>query len=935
MNVLVEKFAAGKWSTAAEAHAFVTEAGSVDHQTLLQILELLTAEGAISDRALHKSRCSLFAILSGEALSPSLFVPLVQALKQADPVLRGVLAGLIPKTNNISEHPELCALLTHQDPQVRATAAQLLAQLGGKAVTQTLRSMLKDRTFAARAEAIGVLVRISGQSALALLQEVVASGTPVDRGLALQYLGDAEFLRKEGARDPESMARFVNHPSEQIALQTITSLSQACSEDEYFDMLTPLLDSPRLNLAKAALEGLKRFSSPRVISVLQRMLRGGSDAFRLTVMNVLEAIGSDQILPALVEALSHKQNAIRNRADEVLARLSKAGKLQPSSTIIHLFKSGDLDVRRMAMALARSVQDPAKELWPELLSLLAEEDWWVRERAVDLLVEMAGSQLTSHLVPYLTNSSEIIRRYAVSLLIRLKDPSTLGVLVRLVAGDSDWWTRERAIRAITAINDPRTVPFIVDLMKREHDLRRICIQALSDMHATGAASEVAGRLTDEDPDIRLAALRCLEKIGDPSQAPSVQGLVSDSEASVRTLAMEVLAHWNVGVPAVAAPRPDALSPLDRLLVRMAEYGADDLIVLCRRKPMIKRLGKTSPLTRAVLSAHQVESLLNPLLTSAQTNQLKQLRDVDLAYEVKSGALRFRVNVFHEYGGMAAVFRLIKGELPEIEKLGLPASVTKLADLRNGLVLIGGPSGSGKSTTLAGLINYINRKESRHIISLEDPIEVKHHSVNSLVTQREIGTHTQSFNQALGATMRQDPDVILVGELRDLANISFAVTAAESGHLVFGTVHTASADLTVDRLINAFPIKQQEQVRAMLSETLRAVCCQVLLRAKDGSTRHLAMEIMTNSDAVSSLIRKGKTFQIPSVIATSREEGMQLMDTDLMRLYKEDKVAIEDVYVKARNKRDFEAFMPGDRSAGQSAAASDATKPTSSNSATGS
>jgi twitching motility protein PilT len=205
----------------------------------------------------------------------------------------------------------------------------------------------------------------------------------------------------------------------------------------------------------------------------------------------------------------------------------------------------------------------------------------------------------------------------------------------------------------------------------------------------------------------------------------------------------------------------------------------------------------------------------------------------------------------------------------------------------------------------------------------------------MVTQREIGTHTQSFKKALGATLRQDPNVILVGELRDLTTISFAVTAAETGHLVFGTVHTASVDTTVDRLINAFPGKQHEQVRAMLSESLRAVCCQFLLRAKDGASRCLAMETMVNSDAISSLIRKGKAYQIPSVMATSREEGMQLMDTDLMRLYKEDKVAIEDVYMKARSKREFEAFMPSARPPGPSAAAADANKPTSAGSATGS
>jgi len=335
--------------------------------------------------------------------------------------------------------------------------------------------------------------------------------------------------------------------------------------------------------------------------------------------------------------------------------------------------------------------------------------------------------------------------------------------------------------------------------------------------------------------------------------------------------------------------------------------------------MVKRLGKTIPLTKTPLTPGQVKSLLLPKLSTSQIKELDELRDVDFSYEVKSDALRFRANVFQDYGGIAAVFRIIKGSLPEIDKLGLPPVVIQLGELKNGLVLVGGPTGSGKSTTLAALINYINRNYGKHIISLEDPIEVIHPSVKSLVTQREVGTHTHSFNNALRATLREDPNVILVGELRDLATISFAVTAAETGHLVFGTVHTVSADTTVDRMINAFPARQQETVRSMLAESLRAVCCQFLLRHKDGVSRCLAIETMINNDAISALIRKGKAYQIPSVVATAREEGMQLMDADLMRLFKEGKVSIEEVYVKARSKREFEAFMPGGAPAAQAPA----------------
>jgi twitching motility protein PilT len=271
-------------------------------------------------------------------------------------------------------------------------------------------------------------------------------------------------------------------------------------------------------------------------------------------------------------------------------------------------------------------------------------------------------------------------------------------------------------------------------------------------------------------------------------------------------------------------------------------------------------------------------------------------------------LRFRAHVFAQMTGLSAVFRTVKNEVPQLESLGLPAIVPRFAEFKNGLVIIGGPTGSGKSTTLAALIDYINRKEACHIVTLEDPIEVVHACKESLVNQREIGMHTKSFERALRAVLRQDPDVILVGEMRDQATISMAVTAAETGHLVFATVHTVSADTSIDRMINAFPAAQQPQVRSMLAESLRAVVCQNLLRRKSGNGRVLAAEVMINNDAVSNLIRKGKAFQIPSVIATSKDTGMQSMDAELVRLTQQGVVSAEDAYAKANDKKAFEAAI---------------------------
>jgi twitching motility protein PilT len=348
--------------------------------------------------------------------------------------------------------------------------------------------------------------------------------------------------------------------------------------------------------------------------------------------------------------------------------------------------------------------------------------------------------------------------------------------------------------------------------------------------------------------------------------------------------------------------------LDQLLYATVKAEGDDLMLAAERKAFIKRRGQIVPLGEHIFTEEELRSILLPQLSVAQQDDLEQLQDADFSYEIESESLRFRANVFQQTSGLAAVFRTIKDDIPDITSLGLPEIVRTFAHLKNGLILVGGPTGSGKSTTLAALIADINRNSAQHIITLEDPIEVVHKPIRSLITQREIGTHTRAFSNALRATLREDPDVILVGEMRDLPTIQFAVTAAETGHLVFGTVHTVSVANSIDRLVNVFPPDEQPQVRSMLAGSLRAVCCQHLLARKDQTGRVLAVEVMINNDAISNLIRKGKTFQIPSVLATSREQGMQSMDGELMRLYNDGIVSKEEAYMKANNKADFESLF---------------------------
>jgi twitching motility protein PilT len=345
-----------------------------------------------------------------------------------------------------------------------------------------------------------------------------------------------------------------------------------------------------------------------------------------------------------------------------------------------------------------------------------------------------------------------------------------------------------------------------------------------------------------------------------------------------------------------------------MLVAVAHAQGDDLILTPGRRPLMKRMGVTKPISSTAIAPEKLKALIAPHLSLVQLEGLEAGKEVDFSYNVESENLRFRVNVFQQFGGIGVVFRIIKAVIPELDQLGLPPVVKGLADLSSGLVLVGGATGSGKSTTLAALVHHINRTSCRHIITLEDPIEVMHQRITGIVNQREIGTHTGSFNAALRSTLRQDPNVILIGELRDLPTISFAVSAAETGHLVFGTIHTVSAAGVIDRLINVFSSGQQDHVRSMLAGSLRAVVCQQLLSRTDVRGRVLAVEVLLNNEAVANLIRSGKTFQISSFIATSQEQGMQLMDNELLRLAREGVISVDDAYARAINKKDFEALI---------------------------
>ena len=322
--------------------------------------------------------------------------------------------------------------------------------------------------------------------------------------------------------------------------------------------------------------------------------------------------------------------------------------------------------------------------------------------------------------------------------------------------------------------------------------------------------------------------------------------------------------------------------IDELLAFTVNLGASDLHISAGSTPMIRIHGKMRKLDLPPTSVEMVERLVHQVLTEEQLERFEEMKEIDLSKRLKDIA-RFRVNIFQQINGIGAVFRVIPAEIRSFEELGLPEVMKDLSLRDRGLILLTGPTGSGKSTTLATMVDWINEYKELHVITIEDPIEFYHNSRNCMVNQRELGANTHSFANALRSALREDPDVILVGEMRDLETISLALTAAETGHLVLATLHTSSAAKTIDRIIDIFPASQKTQVRSMLAESIEAVVSQKLLPMKDGKGRVVAIELMIANIAVRNLIREDKIFQIPSVIQSSGKEGMQSLDQDLQRL----------------------------------------------------
>lgn len=417
-----------------------------------------------------------------------------------------------------------------------------------------------------------------------------------------------------------------------------------------------------------------------------------------------------------------------------------------------------------------------------------------------------------------------------------------------------------------------------------------------------------------NPDQQAAAVHALSQLPNVSALDFLheQQLLTDEQSNLlRKAIAEAQAAHTVEVHRAATSEPfaEGFAHVNDFLRYSQQVGASDVHLGVSAPPLVRLNGRLQPMWNGapIMEPRHTEALIRGFLSEAQWKQMMEQRYLEFSYAVE-GMGRFRTSIVQQRKGLDVVFRIVNSKVKSMDELGLPSVLKTLTKYHNGLVLITGPVGCGKSTTMAAMIDEINRERHDHIITLEDPIEYLFDSKGCQVTQREVHLHTESFAAALRGSLREDPDVIMVGEMRDLETIALAITASETGHLVLGTLHTSSAARTLDRVLDAFPIEQQSQIRVMVAESLRGIVSQQLVPTADGTGRALAMEILINVPAVASLIRDAKTFMLPGVMQTGKRHGMRLMDDALLDLLNQGIISADEAFDRADQKRLFEPYL---------------------------
>ena len=600
----------------------------------------------------------------------------------------------------------------------------------------------------------------------------------------------------------------------------------------------------------------------------------------------------------------------------LIEALTQAAASQPpefADALLPLVAAGDAGTRSAVLKILLGMQNPAAVV-RRYLKFSKTLAGFARDRALESL-RVFGNQLIEPVIELLHDPDDDLRAAAVSVASSFEDPRVVPATIGLLK-DPDWWIRIAAAETLGRAKDSRAVEPLIEALA-DPDVKWAAVEALGRIGDSRALPPLGKLLGDPQSNVRIEVMQALKNFNHPHVTAAVTKLAThDPERTVRMRALDILEEIakrdNKDVTAVRAEALAARSlqgepKLHTYLISTRNVNGSDFHLSVGQPPIIRVAADLLRAQGEPFTAVQTEAMLKEALTEKQWETLNTHRQIDLCYFIPQAG-RYRGNVFIDHHGYNAVFRVIAEKPPTISELGLPPHLAEIADYHQGLVLVCGPSGSGKSTTLAALVNLFNETRSDHVLTMEDPVEFVHPFKNCLINQREVGSHTQSFARALRAALREDPDVIVIGELRDNESVGLALTAAETGHIVLGTLNSTSAPKALDRLISSFPVNEQPQIRAALSESLKYVIAQRLLPSKEVRKQVACFEILKGTSNIANMIRDEKTYQIYSAMQIGRSLGMQTLDEALRDLLKREKITPEVAYMAASKKEDFEAFV---------------------------
>ncbi|MFO0679392.1 MAG: PilT/PilU family type 4a pilus ATPase [Polyangiaceae bacterium] len=803
----------------------------------------------------------------GKKASP---VQKLAAGEWADDAEKQAMLGVVANDTSIKGE-ELVPLVLHKDAGVQQRASALFVARATDSSAAFLLDQAVDGDAQIRANALKTLVRVKAD----LLK------------------GAVEGILKETAQDRLRSAW-------EVTMGLPAELS-----DSYLDRA--LTEGP----PPARVAALDRILKSRPIESSRAQVIGAAsdrDArVRKTAVAALASLEGNDVFEAMLDRLAGEDNAeIRNTAGSYLQKFIATAPAEMRPTIMgRLLLSGDASVQGTLLKALFASGNPSQLLF-EILTF-GKTILGVQHANIMTSLTSMGDGLLDEALKLLSHEDADIRIQALLLVEKFANPKSASATVKLL-GDPDWWVRIMACEALGRLKDQRVIPYLQKLLT-DGDAKWAAMEAIGAIGGESAFATLLGLFRDAQPEVRLAAMNAAAKLTDSRVESYVTDISkSDPAMDLRIRAVEILRSRKAGGDAgsTSAITSAQLSrPMEKLLAFARESGASDLHVTPGEPPILRINGALVRLKSNTLSAQQTDQLLDEILDPVRKPILETAGHVDYCYSI-AGVGRYRVNIFRMNRGLGAAFRAIPNVAPTLSELGLPKHLDEVNTFHQGIVLLTGPAGSGKSTSLTALVNLVNESRNAHVLTLEDPIEFLHSPKKALINQREIGRDSKTFAASMRAALREDPDVIVVGEMRDPETIRLALLAAETGHLVIATMQTTGAVATIDKLVESFPADEQQQVRVGLAGSLKLIVSQSLVPKADGRGRVAVFEILKSTSPIRAIIREGKTFQLPSAMQIGRSQGMVTVDASLEELVHAGVISLDVAYERAEKKDTFTA-----------------------------